>query len=50
MDAVMHEIDWSKVKTVEDVKEVLKGLRITVDPKFMPDSMIKYLKPILDDK
>jgi hypothetical protein len=41
----IYVIDWDKVKTVSDIKEILMGLGITIDvSKFPKDSKLnKYL-------
>ena len=44
-ELIMYPVDWDKVETVDDVKEVLKclGLHISSNSKYM-DTMRKYLK------
>jgi len=41
----LHVIDWDKVKTVSDIKEVLMGLGITIDAAKFPkgSKLYKYL-------
>ena len=41
-----HSIDWTKVRTVEDVVAILKGMRITVNE---PSAQYDELKPYLVD-
>jgi hypothetical protein len=38
-------IDWDKVKTVNDIKEILMGLGITVEPEKLPKNskLNKYI-------
>lgn len=41
-----RDVDWTKVRTVEDVVAVLKELRITVtDPSPQADALRAYLAP-----
>ncbi len=41
-----HVIDWDKVKKVEDVIEILKGLDIKLNPDKMNPRLKKYVTPI----
>lgn len=45
MEKELYVIDWDKVKTVSDIKELLMGLGITIDvAKFPKDSKLhKFL-------
>ena len=39
-----HVIDWTKVRTVEDVKNILKGLEFTFNPNKLPEVIKPYLE------
>lgn len=43
-----HVIDWDKVKSIEDVKQILMGLSISIDITRIPDEsrLKKYLTKI----
>jgi hypothetical protein len=40
-----HVIDWDKVNTVEDIKEILKELSMTVDITVCGEKLKTYLIP-----
>lgn len=41
-----HVIDWDKVRKVEDVIELLKGLDMSFDPAKANPRLHKFLTPI----
>ena len=45
MEKALYVIDWDKVETISDIKELLMGLGITIDAeKFPKDSKLhKFL-------
>ena len=40
-----HVIDWDKVNTIEDIKEILKGLSMSVDITVCSEKLKPYLIP-----
>lgn len=38
-----YVIDWDKVNTLEDLKEIVKGLGIKVDPSSCSENLLPYI-------
>lgn len=38
-----YVIDWDKVNTFEDLKEIVKGLGIVVDPSLCSENLLPYI-------